>query len=99
MNRGARRASVFRDDDTKKMFLRHLAALPSRRGVVVHAYALMPNHFHLLVETPLGNLSAALQALIGGFSQRSGDGPQPGCKCDGERRAHRCGHVHVRRRR
>jgi REP element-mobilizing transposase RayT len=70
MNRGARRAAVFADDATRQMFLDHLAALLNRRGVVIHAYALMSNHFHLLIETPQANLSKAMQTLQGGFSQQ-----------------------------
>jgi hypothetical protein len=46
MNRGARRAAVFADDATRQMFLDHLAALPNRRGVVIHAYALKTGPSH-----------------------------------------------------
>jgi REP element-mobilizing transposase RayT len=70
MNRGARRAPVFLDDEAYVLFLRFLAQLPSRFGVIVHGYALMPNHFHLLLETPRGNLSEAMAWLTGGFTQR-----------------------------
>ncbi|MDP2305847.1 MAG: transposase [Pseudomonadota bacterium] len=65
MNRGARRAPIFADDASCALFLAALADLPVRFDVRVHAYALMPNHFHLLLETPRGNLSRAMQYLTG----------------------------------
>lgn len=67
MNRGARHAPIFVDDISCTLFLAALADLPTRFGVHVHAYALMPNHFHLLVETPRGNLSAAMKHLAGEY--------------------------------
>src|SRR5688572_1964032 len=70
MNRGARRAPIFVNDLTCGAFLDVLGELPERFGVVVHAYALMPNHFHLLLETPRGNLSRAMKHLEGVYSQR-----------------------------
>ena len=39
-------------------------------GIRVHAYSLMPNHYHLLLETPRGNLSRALRHLDGIYTQR-----------------------------
>ncbi|MES2638967.1 MAG: transposase [Myxococcota bacterium] len=65
MNRGARRAPIFTDNASCALFLAALADLPARFDVRVHAYALMPNHFHLLLETPRGNLSRAMQYLTG----------------------------------
>ena len=47
----------------------------------VHAFCLMSNHFHLLVETPEGNLSQGMRHLNGVYSQRFND------------RHQRCGHV------
>ena len=51
-----------------------------RRGIEVHAYALMPNHYHLLLRSPSGNLSRAMQDINGNYSRRlnriySWDGP------------------------
>lgn len=80
MNRGARKQRVFGDDDSYLRFLELLAQLPARFGVRVHAFALMPNHFHLLLEAgPLG-LRGAMQFLQGQYSrwlnaERSWDGP------------------------
>jgi putative transposase len=70
MNRGARRAPIFTDDADRALFLTVLAELPERFGVVIHGYALMANHFHLLLEVPRGNLSRAMQHLGSEFTRR-----------------------------
>jgi putative transposase len=70
MNRGARRQAVFLDDDTRNLFLQTLAELPARFGVRVHGYALMPNHYHLMLESVRGELSRAMRHLGGEFSRR-----------------------------
>lgn len=69
MNRGARREDVFAHPDHCEAFLEILAALPARFGVQVHAYTLMPNHFHLLLESQDGRLSQAMQHLGAGFTR------------------------------
>ena len=68
MNRGARRAQIFKRPEDCQGFLDHLYRSVSRTGVEIHAYALMPNHYHLLVRSPLGTLSRAMQLLNGGYS-------------------------------
>ena len=80
MNRGARREAIFLDQQTCVRFLALLGTLPGRFGVRVHGYALMPNHFHLMLESTRGNLSRAMQYLSGEFvrranARRSWDGP------------------------
>ena len=55
--RGNQRQVVFRDDADRTRFLETLAEAVGRFGVVVHAYCLMPNHHHLLLQTPRANLS------------------------------------------
>ena len=70
MNRGARRAAVFADDDARELFLGLLADLPERFGVRVHGYALMPNHYHLMVESVRGDLPRAMRHLGGEYSRR-----------------------------
>lgn len=69
MNRGARREIVLGDDRTCGLFHDLLGALPARFGVRVHGYALMPNHFHLLLESERGELSQAMQHLQAAFTQ------------------------------
>lgn len=68
MNRGARREPIFPDAPARELFLKLLAELPERFGVRVHGYALMSNHYHLLVETPRANLSRAMQHLGAQFT-------------------------------
>jgi len=69
MNRASRHEAMFTDDTVCALFTDTLAELPQRFGVVVHGYALMPNHFHLMVEVPRGNLSAAMRHLSLVFTQ------------------------------
>ena len=80
MNRGARRAPVLETDSSKESLLGLVAQLPGRFQVKVHAYAVLDNHFHLLLQTPAANLSAAMHHLSSRFVQRlnreqSWDGP------------------------
>ncbi len=60
MARGNERRAIFRSDDDRKLFLQTVGEMASQFGVVVHVYCLMPNHYHLVVETPRGNLSRAI---------------------------------------
>src|SRR6187549_3997603 len=69
-NRGACRAAIFLDDDDREAFLAIVAQLPDRFGVRILAYALMTNHYHLVVVSSLGNLSLAMRHLFGTYSQR-----------------------------
>ena len=54
---------LFRVDADRFQFLSLLGQLGERFGIRVHAYGLMDNHFHLLVETPEANLSRAMRWL------------------------------------
>ncbi len=58
--RGNERRAVFRDDEDRRMLLATLAQACEDFGLRIHGYCLMPNHYHLLVETPRGNLSRAV---------------------------------------
>ena len=57
MARGDRREAIGRDDADRATFVRTLAEASERSGVRIHAFALMSNHYHLLLETPQANLS------------------------------------------
>jgi len=79
--RGNDRRPIFEDDDDCARFLIVLASTVARYHVLCHAYCLMGNHYHLLVQTPEANLSAAMRQLNGVYTQRF------------NRRHERCGHV------
>ncbi len=70
MHRGARAQPIFADDDDCLIFLDVLAEAVEKRGLQVHAYALMPNHYHLLVRTAAGTLSRAMQFVNAAYTQR-----------------------------
>ena len=61
--RGNGRAERFHTAEDRERFVVQLQEAAQRDGVVVYAYALMPNHYHLLVETPRGNLERFMQRL------------------------------------
>lgn len=61
--RGNERRPIYRADADRMHFLELLGQLPDRFGVMVHAFVLMGNHYHLLVETPRANLSQAMHWL------------------------------------
>lgn len=55
-SRGNERREIFRDDDDRRCFMEILSKSLNIYSVKLYSYVLMKNHFHLLVETPLGNL-------------------------------------------
>lgn len=69
MARGHERANLFRDDIDREKFVALLAATAREEAWEVHAYCLMGNHYHLLVETPLGELSHGMRSVNGRYSQ------------------------------
>lgn len=69
-SRGNRRAQVYTDDEDRRNFLRILADVNRRFETRCHAYCLMGNHYHLVLETPRGNLSAAMRQLNGVYTQK-----------------------------
>lgn len=70
MNRGDRRQLIFHDDADRRRFLQTLAETCLKTGWQVHAYVLMPNHFHIVVETPQANLIAGMKWLLGTYTSR-----------------------------
>lgn len=70
MCRGNRSQTVFRDDRDNEQFLGTLGEVCTRCGWRVHAYVLMGNHYHLLLETPEPNLVAGMQWLQGTYTKR-----------------------------
>src|SRR5436190_23529518 len=70
MSRGDRREAIFYDDADRMEFLRTLGQACLKTGWQVHAYCLMSNHFHLVIETPQSNLAAGMKWLLGTYTQR-----------------------------
>jgi putative transposase len=68
MGRGLDRQVIFRDDRDRDDFVRRLAALAEMGAVTVYAWALLPNHFHLLVRTQARPLSRCMRSLLTGFA-------------------------------
>jgi len=70
MNRGDRRETIFDDDLDRERFLETLAEACAKTAWQVHAYCLMSNHFHLVLETPQPNLVAGMKWLLGTYTSR-----------------------------
>ncbi len=68
--RGNERRAIYRQDDDRRAFLATLGEAVTRFGLLVHAYCLMPNDYHLLVQTPRANLSADVGWLQTTYSIR-----------------------------
>lgn len=68
--RGDRREAIYRDPGDYKTFLDTLEQVCERAGFKIHAYVLMPNHYHLLLETPEPNLVAGMKWFQGTYTQR-----------------------------
>ena len=68
-SRGNTRESIFLDDKDRTRFLVILSDAVKRYGWICHAYCLMSNHYHLLIETPDANLSRGMQFLNGVYTQ------------------------------
>ena len=80
-SRGNEQKEIFHDDIDRRRFLETLGQCCQRFGLVVQAYCLMPNHYHLLVQTPRANLSRAIGWLQTTYCMRF------------NRRHRRCGHL------
>jgi len=68
--RGDRQQRIFRDKPDRQTHLSVLGDVCSRFNWIVHAYCQMTNHYHLIVETPDGNLSKGMRQLNGVYTQR-----------------------------
>src|SRR5712691_10857992 len=69
MARGQERSAIFREDGDREKFIALLGSVAADEGWQVHGYCLMGNHYHLLVETPEGQLSRGMRALNGRYAQ------------------------------
>ena len=70
MNRGDRREDIFIDDEDRGKFLSTLEEACQKTDWQVHAYCLMRNHFHLVVETPQANLVTGMKWVSGVYTKR-----------------------------
>ena len=61
--RGNECKAIYRDDRDRRRHLETIEQVAERFGVVIHAYCLMPNHYHLLLQTPRANISSAVAWL------------------------------------
>lgn len=68
-SRGDRREPIYEDDEDRSLFLDVLGRVVADFNWVCHGYCLMGNHYHLVVETPDGNLAKGMRQLNGVFSQ------------------------------
>ena len=80
-SRGNERKAIFKDDSDRELFLNTLFQVNERFHWICHAYCLMDNHYHLVIETPDGNLSQGMRHLNGVYTQAF------------NRRHHRVGHL------
>jgi len=63
MARGNTRSRIFKTDKDRVKFIDYLQSLHEKFKVKIHAFCLMGNHYHLLIETPQGNLSKVMHML------------------------------------
>ena len=70
MCRGNRQEVVFQDEKDHERFLDTLEEVAERNGWLVHAFVLMGNHYHLLLETPEPNLVEGMRGLQSAYTQR-----------------------------
>ena len=78
MNRGDRREAIFLEDEDRQLFLETLGQACEKTGWQAHAWCLMGNHFHLVLQTPRANLVAG---MIGGFWGPTRRGLTGGISC------------------
>jgi len=80
MNRGRRGESIFLDNRDYGMFSELLRETSELWNIRIAAYCLMPNHYHMLVQTPDANISRSMRHLNGVYTQRYNSRH----RCDGQ---------------
>jgi len=70
MNRGSGHQAIFHSDVYYQAFMETLSEARERFQLVIHCYCLMGNHYHLLLQTPLGNLGRIMRHINGVYTQR-----------------------------
>lgn len=67
-SRGNEQKDIYKSRRDREQFLSYLESSVTRYGAKIHAYCLMTNHYHLLLETPEGNLSEILRHINGAYT-------------------------------
>ncbi|NJC87676.1 MAG: hypothetical protein FIB02_03955 [Desulfuromonas sp.] len=67
-SRGNEQRDIYKSREDRERFLAYLASANERYGAVVHVWCLMSNHYHLLIETPEGNLSQIMRHINGAYT-------------------------------
>ena len=70
MNRGRRGERIFRSPKDYEVFIGLLQEAVELWDVRISAYCLMSNHYHLLIQTPQGNISRSMRHINGVYTQR-----------------------------
>ena len=67
-SRGNEQKAVFKSKKDREKFLEYLESASERYNAVIHVYCLMDNHYHLLLETPSGNLPQIMRHINGAYT-------------------------------
>ncbi|MCK5545000.1 MAG: transposase, partial [Desulfobulbaceae bacterium] len=67
-SRGNEGKVVFKSKRDREKFLEYLESATKRYDALIHAYCLMDNHYHLMVETPSGNLPQIMRHINGAYT-------------------------------
>ena len=67
-SRGNEKKRIFLEDADRIKFLEMIEDYHDRYGILMHSYVLMDNHYHLIVETPKGNLLKVMHGINGGYT-------------------------------
>lgn len=67
-SRGNERKNIFLDDSDRFRFFEFLKDYHDRYGILLHGFVLMDNHYHLILETPNGNLLKVMHGINGGYT-------------------------------
>jgi REP element-mobilizing transposase RayT len=70
MNRGRRKEEIYTERNDYRLFIETLKESAELFNIKIAAYCLMPNHYHLLLQTPDGNLSRCMRQINGTYAQR-----------------------------
>ena len=67
-SRGNERKEIYKTNRDREKFLSYLESATERYGAMIHVYCLLNNHYHLLLETPSGNLSQIMRHINGAYT-------------------------------